>query len=451
MRSRIQTWSWRGLRALSGLQERLRRRLSPTGQMIFAATFAAGLIGADTKQTLAFQAFGLGCGLLILAWLAGRRRPKHIGVRRQLPAYATLGETLSYRVELENLGKTRLTELEICENLPDPRPDLVTFLQSETLDELKHNPFDRLFAYPRWRRLLQLGSWAHPQAPAAIPGLAPGAAHSVQLKLLPQRRGILRLESLRIARLDPLGLYRSLLQPGLANRLLVLPKRYAVAPQRPPGRRRLQPGGLSLASSVGDSREFIGLRDYQPGDSPRHLHWAAWARSGKPVVKEYQDEYFSRQALILDNFVRPGQENEFEAAVSVAASFVEPLQSPDALLDLMFVADQAYTLTSGRGLLSSSALLEVLACVQARPNQGFDSLQQAVLQHAPLLSACICVVMDWDSPRQKLVEGLLGLGLPVQVLLLGGPENPEAGPMARQPRHLHRLHTDRLEQGLMAL
>ena len=57
-----------------------------------------------------------------------------------------------------------------------------------------------------------------------------------------------------------------------------------------------------MASSVGESEEFVSLRDYRRGDPMRHIHWKSWAKTGKPIVKEFQDEFFVRHALILDTF-----------------------------------------------------------------------------------------------------------------------------------------------------
>jgi uncharacterized protein (DUF58 family) len=216
---------------------------------------------------------------------------------------------------------------------------------------------------------------------------------------------------------------------------------------------------MGLAATMGDSQEFIGLREYRLGDSPRHIDWAAWARSGEPVVKEYQDEYFSRQALILDSFAPLARRDDFEAAVSVAASFVEPLQGNDTLLDLMFVADRAYTMTSGRGLLTSTALLEVLACVEPQPDGNFVTLSQAARNHAPLLSAVLCVLLSWDNQRQNFVQHLRAFGLPVRVLVIGidGTDNTgkpaqlSLGPMADSPQDLYHLDPQQIETGLARL
>jgi uncharacterized protein (DUF58 family) len=224
-----------------------------------------------------------------------------------------------------------------------------------------------------------------------------------------------------------LGLMRRETPVSGNARVLVLPRRYPVPPLPRPGHRRLQPGGVNLASAVGDSREFMGLRDYLPGDSPRHIHWAAWARSGEPVVKEYQDEFFSRQALILDSFTdandqRTDAEANFECAISIAASLIEPLNragaGQDALLDLMFVAERAHAVTGGRGLFSTAGMLEVLACLEPKRGGNFSSLSELVLGQAPRLSAAICVLLAWDRPRRELVRRLRAMGLPLQVLLI---------------------------------
>lgn len=445
----IQRWSWHSLRRLTGLQERVRRRFTPAGQVVLVGTLTAGLFGVDTRQTLAFQAFGLGLALLLVAWLGSLRRPPSIAVRRCLPRHAMVGMPCRYRVELEHRGGRPIAGLVLDERMPDPRPNLRTFLHARAPGEKRVNPVDRLFGYPRWRWLVEQGSWVAPRSPVPLPLLAPGTTYSVAIELTPRRRGVMYLDGLYIGSSDPLGLGQKRVKVAQREKLLILPRRFPIPTQRPPGRRRLQPGGVSLACTVGDAQEFIGLRDYRPGDSPRHIDWAAWARSGEPVVKEYQDEYFSRQALILDSFAGPGSEAAFEAAVSVAASFVEPLQGPDALLDLMFVADRAYTLTGGRGLLSAQALLEVLACVEPAREGRFDNLSRAVLGHAPLLSACVCVFLGWDASRQDLVQRLRALGLPLKVLVVGGSEPLDPGPMLDRPGDLRRLAPDRLAEGLM--
>jgi len=442
----LKRWSWRNLRIASGAQEWLRRRFTPAGQAVLAGTLAAGVFGIDTRMTAAHQAFALGAALLLIAALGRLRGARGLSAMRRLPRRASAGEPCHYRVRLQHTGTRLLTGLALAERLPDPRPNKAAFLTTRAPIEARLNPLERLLGYPRWEWMVRQGRRLEPQPPLPLRDLAPGEAIEQRMTLVPTRRGPLRLDALVAARTEPLGLMRRELPLAAGDRLLVLPRRYPVPALRQAGRRRLQPGGVNLAAAVSDSKEFIGLRDYLPGDSPRDIHWAAWARSGEPVVKEYQDELFSRQALILDSFVDDGAdghtapgEREFECAVSVAASLVEPLSRAgareDALLDLMFVAGRAHRVTGGRGLASTDHMLEILASLPADHHGHFATLGELVLAQAAQLSACICVLLRWDPPRQDLVRRLRALGLPVQVLLVAGPDlaDPPPGTIRVEP------------------
>ena len=442
----LKGWSWHNLRIASGVQERLRRRFTNAGQAILATTLSAGLFGLDTRMTAAYQVFALGAALLLVAAVGTLRRERGLSSKRQLPRHATVGEPCRYLIGLHHKGRRPLTGIAIAERLPDPRPDRATFLAARAPIEARLHPVERLFGYPRWEWLVRQGRRAEPQRPTQLPIIAPGEHIEAALDITPTRRGWLRLDALVAARTDVLGLMRRETPLSGNARVLVLPRRYPVPPLPQPGHRRLQPRGINLASAVGDSREFMGLRDYLPGDSPRHIHWAAWARSGEPVVKEYQDEFFSRQALILDCFTddnsRPADaEASFECAISVAASLIEPLNragaKQDALLDLMFVANHAQTVTAGPGRFSTAAMLEVLACLEPNRGGNFSGLSELVLGQTPQLSAAICVLLAWDRPRRELVRHLQAIGLPLKVLLLSGQAvADQSSPLIQvDPRH----------------
>lgn len=420
----LKAWSWVNLRLASSTQEWLRRHFTPAGQGVLAATLAAGLFGLDTRLTAAHQVFAFGLALLAIAWLGTRAPLPPLALRRRAPSRAAAGQPCRYRVEVRHAGRRPARGLTLHERLPDPRPGLATFLDSHAPVEARLNPFERLPGYPRWEWLVQQARRAEAAAPAALPLLSPGSSAVLELALTPTRRGWLSLDALVLGRVDPLGLMRREQRVPGKSRCLVLPVRHPVPALRPLGRRRLQPGGVEQASRVGDSQEFMGLRDYLPGDSPRHIHWAAWARCGEPVVKEYRDEFFSRQALVLDTCPAAGDDPaRFETAVSVAASRLAPLgahpNGPDGLFDLILQADGTRILTAGRGLLSNAAMLELLACVRPQPADAFAHLADTITARAPRLSACLLVLLSWDADRRELVAQLRRTGLPVTVLVIG--------------------------------
>jgi len=266
------------------------------------------------------------------------------------------------------------------------------------------------------------------------------------------RRGVLHLTGMTVACPDPFGLFRSLrMMPGQQS-VLILPKRYPMPAFDLPGSMKYQLGGVSMASSVGESEEFVALREYRPGDPLRRMHWKSFAKLGKPIVKEYQDEFFVRHALVLDTFGGPPDEELFEEAVSVAASLAYTIQNQDSLLDLMFVGPQAYCFTSGRGVGHMDQVLEVLASVRLCQEQEFEALEGLVLNHATDLSGCLCVFLRWDEPRQRLIRALLSRGVPLRVFVVTADQAElQAGPMSAQPGKFHALPAGRIAEKLAAL
>ena len=253
---------------------------------------------------------------------------------------------------------------------------------------------------------------------AAVPLLPALHQTSIQLTLKPNRRGYITFKELLVLRPDPLNLFHAIQPLALSDRLLVLPKRYPVGDFEFSGGRRFQRGGVDLAVSVGDAEEFVALREYRPGDPLRHIHWKSMARLGKPVVKEYQDEYFVRHALLLDTFTRSVGSQRFESAVSVAASLACAPRSHEVLLDLMFAGTEMHCFTSGRGVSLLSGLLEVLACVEPNDDDDFTHIYPLLEHHMQTLSACICVFLYWDQARRELVQQLRHYRIQTLVVVL---------------------------------
>ncbi|MEY2466257.1 MAG: hypothetical protein QOD03_778, partial [Verrucomicrobiota bacterium] len=275
------------------------------------------------------------------------------------------------------------------------------------------------------------------------------------IELTPLRRGVLRFASVTLARPDPFGLFRSFVKARQVQTVLVLPKRYALPPIALPGALRYQEGGVALASSIGRSDEFVSLRDYRRGDPLRHIHWKSWAKVGKPIVREFEDEFFVRHALVLDTFIENPNSDAFEEAVSVASSFACTLATQESLLDLLFVGPQAYCFTAGRGLAHADQMLEILASVRSRPDPSeFPKLEHLILEHVSSVSGCICVLVSWDETRQKLIEKIKLFGIPLFVIVIvdrGENKSLDPGPMRDCPAQFHVLEAGKLEEELMRL
>ena len=407
-----------------------RRRL--TGPGVFVLTFAvvAGAIGIDTTQSVAYQAFGLLVSLMVVAALCLPFLRARVSVERELPRVATAGQTFIYRVRVGNPGTATLDGLSFYEDVTDPRPTQEVYKAAI-----------RFPTYRAWKRLVDANELAR-VAEQPVPALTPGAVAEIEVRAHALKRGVVHSRGVTVGRCDPLGLVKRLSPlPRQAN-LVVLPRRYSLPPFALPGSRRYQQGGVALASSVGDSEEFVGLRDYRPGDPLQRIHWKSFARAAKPVVKEYQDEYFERHALVLDTFARPGDERRFEEAVSIAASFAYTIETRECLLDLMFIGAQAYSHTAGRGQLSPGSLLEILAGVQPCRDRAFSALSEAVLAKRQALSGCICVLLAWDGARREFARTLQAHGVALRVIAVSDT------PVDERPPWLLVVEPGKVEEGL---
>ncbi len=424
--------SYRIFSAVSGIGYRMTRRFTGAGFLALGTLVTAGALGIDTKQTLAYQIFTFLCALLAAALLAALLTRPRFQVARMLPRMITAGQAFDYRVRVKNLGTRPADGLALLEDLGDPRPAFAEFRSA-----LKFP------SYRGWWRLAMRNQVAHIEE-CALPALAPRAEAELRVRGRAYRRGTLHLTGATVARADPLGLVRSLARLELPDNVLVLPRRYGLPRLTLPGSRRYQHGGVTLASSVGESEEFMSLRDYRPGDPLQRIHWKSYARSGKPVVKEYQDEFFERHALVLDTFGdRDGA--VFEEAVSLAASFACTLETQESLLDLMFVGAESYCYTAGRGQMQPESLVEILAGVRASAGGAFRRLHEAVYARRAALSGCILILLAWDEARQALVRALQQSGLPLMVLLVS-EQDIEAAPV-----WLRILVPGKIQEGLARL
>ncbi len=430
----------------------LKRRFTHAGMLMLGALVISGVFGINTRATHSYQLLMLVVAVLMVGALSALFFRARLKVVRRLPRFATAEQALTYTVSLKNEGKRALRGLTICEVLSAKPPSVADFAHLREPADARRNWFDRHVGYPRWANFMRWrrGGSSKEQM---LPDLPPGEWVDVRMQLHPHRRGFIRLRGFSMAKADPLGVFKALARTGRPESLLVLPRRYQVSWSELLGRTQDRVGGQSQAASIGGSEEFASLREYRPGDPMRHIHWKGWARLGHPVVREFHEECFVRQGLVLDTFL-PAKSSRacFEQAVSVAASFAYAAPTGAGTLELMFVGAEVYQVESSQGHGAADRLLEALACVEATPNHPFERLRTAVLERASELSACVCVLLAWDDERRELVTRLRNLGVPLLVLVLVDTDGDlDPGPMADCPTRFKRLRSERVEEDLLAV
>jgi uncharacterized protein (DUF58 family) len=424
---------------------RVGRRFTRAGLAIAGGALITALMGPDTEHNVAYQAFSVLGGLLLVAFLWTFSFRASFTAERLLPRFATVGTPFQYTVRVKNLTHKTQAGLVILDDLEDTRPDYRQW-RAMQIAENRHSFRLNRPEQPKTFRGALVNE-------ARLPPMGPGGTTEASVTATPLRRGLLSFKSATISRSDPIGLLRAFRRVRLPQTVLVLPHRYPLPPIALPGSMKYHEGGVALAAHIGQSEEFVSLRDYRHGDPLRHIHWRSWARTGKPVVKEFEDEFFVRHALVLDTFTKLPFSHAFEEAVSVAASFACTLGTQESLLDLLFVGTQTYCFTAGRGLAHADQMLEILASVGPCLDKPFDSLEHLVINHVKSVSGCICVLLAWDRPRQEFVRKLKAVGIPLLVLVIGpgGEQALDPGPMRDDADRFHVLEPGDVAGALMRL
>jgi uncharacterized protein (DUF58 family) len=122
-----------------------------------------------------------------------------------------------------------------------------------------------------------------PDGSTASADLPAGGQRRLELPLPAAPRGIVRLERLRIATTHPFGLFRAWTWVHAPLELLVYPQPRGTLPM--PAQAGSHSGTRALPAAGAD--EWMGLRPFRDGDSPRQVDWKVYAREGSLLVKEY--------------------------------------------------------------------------------------------------------------------------------------------------------------------
>lgn len=249
-------------------------------------------------------------------------------------------------------------------------------------------------------------------------------AHPVRatLRLVAAKRGTYVLRGYRVESDFPLGLLNAVQAFEEERPLLVYPSFQRLSRLDLPSSRKHQPGGVALASIVGESTEFVGDRDYREGDNVRDIDWRATGRLQRLIVREYREEYFHRVAVVLDTHVPKGSSrargDDFEKAVSLCAAIGDALAREEYIVDIFAAGPMLYHLAAGRSLAYLDQILDILACVEESRDEPLWAIQPELAEYLGRISSAVCVFVDWDARRMEFLEDLRRKGVSVKAVIV---------------------------------
>ncbi|MFP4356184.1 MAG: DUF58 domain-containing protein [Phycisphaerae bacterium] len=374
-----------------GFSQRLWRQIrlhniTPGGRVFLWALFVAGVTGMVTLTIPVYHVFAVLMGVYLGIWLVAQFARRRLRAEGRLPRRAVATQPVRCEFRLHNDSKLPAWDVQA-----------------------------RVFYLPR--------AIEQTDGDVTIRRLDPGESAAIPVTLLPRRRGLYPMPPLRSYTTFPFNILRTGRRETPLGSLLVVPHFHplesidlAVGP-------RYQPGGIALTSHVGESPEYIGNRDYRPGDSIRKLDFRSWARLARPVTREYQEEYYCRIALVCDTYVGrrrlgPGGHGPMEAALSLAGAIADALGRGEYVIDIFAAGPELYELRTGRATSELESILEILASVEPCRDNPFSRITPALAEQLERISSVIFVLLDWDESRRELVRRAVEAGCRTKVILV---------------------------------
>jgi uncharacterized protein (DUF58 family) len=357
-------------------------RLSREGRAFLTLVCATAVFCVDMGRTQSHVLVFATLSLLVAAVLfTGRYRLTGVAVRLSAPARVAVGDEININLFLRNDGEKDHLAIRV---------------------ELPFLPWD--------------GAWTAP--PETIAELPAKKRASAVARARFIARGEHHLDPFRVAALLPLGLSQGPRISTEGLRFVVVPKVAHVLSVTTPGNRRYQPGGVANASRTGDATDLLGIRPYRPGDPVRDLHAVSWARHGQPMVREYQEEYFTRIGVVVDTDVTAASPAHLEAALSLAAGVVAKLCCGEALVQLLVAGERMQKLSVGRSLGSLDQALDALATV--RSVHGFTAERVLTILGPELerLSSVVFVALAADPAREVVASAIRARGIGCLMLVV---------------------------------
>ncbi|HEV7444957.1 MAG TPA: DUF58 domain-containing protein [Steroidobacteraceae bacterium] len=138
--------------------------------------------------------------------------------------------------------------------------------------------FENAAAAARLRIAAGVGD--EPVAPTDLPARGRG---KVELSVAAAKRGLVQIDRLHLITTHPFGLFRTWTWVHAPIEMLVYPRPNGSLPM--PTHYGNKAGARSVTNTGSD--EWLGLRPFRDGDSPRQVDWKAYAREAPLLVKEY--------------------------------------------------------------------------------------------------------------------------------------------------------------------
>ena len=171
--------------------------------------------------------------------------------------------------------------------------------------------------------------------------------------------------------------------------------------------------GVSTGKLSSSDVSFHALRDYEPGDDRRAVHWQSTARLGRLIVRQYEETHRSHHVIVLDTSRDAWDEESFETAVSIAGSL--------GLANLR--ESRPVSVTTTEQWLPSTVAMRFLDALSEVSSQSFADLslrvREAVAQRPGVSALTLIVGPQTTDVEAAHLARLAPIDVPVSLIRVG--------------------------------
>ena len=254
--------------------------------------------------------------------------------------------------------------------------------------------------------------------------LAAGTPVQAGYRVATERRGLQLMGPALLTLTDPCGLVRQTWAVTGATEILVRPRVLAIVPPRrggggEPAERATGPR-VPVVEALG---EFLALREYEPGDDPRRVHWRSSARQGELLVRVDDAPAPGRTVVLLDGRADRYDEASFEVAIEAVASIAAALRRTHQTVEVVTSGGETMRPGSRSGL---DAVLDRLAVLEPETTDHLTSVTAALRNRLGLGG----VVVVTGAADETIVDVAAALrGRRVVTLVVTRPSPVTTGPI----------------------
>ncbi len=329
-------------------------RLTPEGTRYILLTLAVGVAAINTGNNLLYLLLAMLLSLIVMSGLLSEQCLKQLEFRRRMPDRVFANQPATVALSIAN-RKTRVPTFSLRVL------DVVAGVAVDRGIHLLHAP--------------------------------PGSVTVQSYPLLVGRRGLHRIEGIKLLTRFPFGLF-------LKAATLPAPSETVVYPEIKPLPRTLAHdlatrGDDQTVSRRGPGVALYNLRRYHDGDDSRAIHWKTTARQRRLMVRETEAEDQRRVVLVLPTAVPDRARPDFEQAVELTASLAAFFHQQGHAIRLL-VGEQE--IPTGTGESHYDAMLRALALCQPATGQSPASPAMERLLGQPVPGELMLVVLSWPDP-----------------------------------------------------